>query len=336
MIPNITDSNMTSTMSREFGLETMCLIIDAQAFSGKGLIGPILGSFARVEIMREGGSIQFVSTLFELGKIKRDAAIVLMKTEADTYLIDSLIGRNTNFRVKDSSSVWNNPNPWRYFKRVLLGDKTSLLDRIENDRPIFQYQTHGQLANFELYYEAFGKRLRMVEMIRHPVDVVGKWVGRGYGEFFGVSPLQMTLCVRYHEHDVPYLALGWEDIYLSASPVERVIRMVESQWNQNQNTYKSITPTMQEQILIIPFEDFIQKPKPYLSSLEQFVNSNMTRHTGRILRRENCPRILHGSQSLNERANRKKLFEKQVSKEARVMLDRLIDEYETVSRKFVL
>ena len=325
-----------TTMSREFGLDTMCVVVDAQAFSGKGLIGPILGSFARMEIMREGGFTQLFSILYDLGKITRDAAVVLMKTEADSLLIDSLIGRNTNFRVKDSSSVWHNPNPWQYFRRVLFADKTPLLERIENDRPIFQYQTHGQLANFELYYEAFGERLRMVEMIRHPVDLIGKWVRRGYGELFGANPLQMTLCVRYHEQDVPYLALGWEDIYLSASPVERAIRMIESQWNQNYNTYKSIPAMMKEQILIIPFEDLVQHPKPYLSSLEQFIKSNMTRHTSRILRRENCPRILHGRQSLDAKESRKKSFEQQASKEARYILNRLIDEYETVSKKFVL
>ena len=335
MTSKITDSNMT-TMSREYGLDTMCLVVDGIAWSGKGLIGPILGSFARVEIMREGGFTQLFSILYDLGKITRDAAVVLMKTEADSLLIDSLIGRNTNFRVKDSSSVWHNPNLWQYFRRVLLEDKIPLLERIKNDRPIFQYQTHGQLVNFELYYEAFGKRLRMVEMIRHPVDVIGKWVRSGYGELFGVNPLQMTLCVRYHEQDVPHLALGWEDIYLSASPVERAIRMIESQWNQSYNTYKSIPAMMKEQILIIPFENFAQHPKPYLSSLEQFIKSYMTRHTSRVLRRANCPRILHGRQSLDARESRKKSFEQQVSKEARCILNRLIDEYETVSKKFVL
>ena len=335
MTSNITDSS-TTTISREFGLDTMCLVIDGIAWSGKGLIGPILGSFARVEIMKEGGFTQFFSVLHDLGKITRDAAVVLMKTEADSLLVDSLIGRNTNFRVKDSSSVWHNPNPWRYFRRVLLEDKIPLHNRIKNDRPIFQWQTHGQLANFELYYEAFGERLRMVEMIRHPVDLIGKWMRRGYGELFGVNPLQMTLCVRYQERDVPYLALGWEDIYLSASPVERAIRMIESQWNHNYNTYKSIPETMKEQILIVTFEDFVQHPKPYLSSLEQFTKSYRTRHTSRILRRANCPRILHGRQSLDARESRKKSFEQQVSKEARYILSRLIDEYETVSKKIVL
>tara|TARA_Y100000590_G_scaffold305906_1_gene345063 strand:+ start:986 stop:1993 length:1008 start_codon:yes stop_codon:yes gene_type:complete len=335
MTSNITDSN-TTNVSREFGLDTMCLVIDGIAWSGKGMIGSILGSFAGVEIMKEGAFTQFFSVLHNLGKITRDAAVVLMKTEADSLLVDSLIGRNTNFRVKDSSSVWHNPNPWRYFRRVLLEDKIPLQDRINNHRPIFQWQTHGQLANFELYYEAFGERLRMVEMIRHPVDLIGKWMRRGYGELFGVNPLHMTLCVRYHEHDVPYLAVGWEDIYLSTNPAERVVRMIGSQWDHSYNTYKSISKMLKEQILIVPFEDFVQHPKPYLSSLEQFIKSCRTRHTSRILRRANCPRILHGRQSLDARESRKKSLELQLSKEARYILNRLIDEYETVSTKFVL
>lgn len=317
-------------LSRQIHLGNTVVIVDGLARTGKGMIGTILSSFARVEIERLEEDFESASTLYQMQKITRDAAITLLRIGADNHLINSFAGRNTNFRFADQSSVWKAPDPLRYFRRILIRDKDSVLEKIKKERPIFQNQTHAQLVNFDLYHEAYGDRLRFIEIIRHPIDVVDAWMRRSFGVRFGEDPLQLSFCVSYKGRDLPYWTVGWEDTYLSATPLERVIRMIELQLNQNQRAYDSLTETLKKQLFVVPFEDFVQRPKPYLHALAQFVGSEVTRHTRGILRRENCPRTL----LVSDMERKQKSLEERVSKQDRLVLHRLIEDYEALAIKF--
>ena len=318
------------TLSRQARLGNTIVLLEGLGQTGKGMVSRILSSFARVELERIEEVMESVSTLYQLKKITRDAAIVFLRTEADNHLINSMIGRNTNFRFQDGSSVWHDPHPWRYVRRLFLS-KDTVLERIEKEQPIFQNMTHRQLANFDLYCDAFGERLRVVETIRHPVDLADTWMFRRFGNRYGEDPLSLAFCIRYQGHDVPYFALGWEDAYLSATPLERVIRMIEAQWSQDQATYELLSETQKNQIFFVPFEDFVQRPKLYLHPLAQFIGTKVTRRTRSVLRRENCPRTY----SVSDRKRKQKSFEQQVSQEERFALRRLIEEYEALASKFV-
>ena len=162
----ISAANKTA-LARSVHLTDTVVFVDGIVRTGKGMLGPILSSFERVEIERYEEIIEYVGVLYRMGKIERDAAIVLLKTQTDTHLFYSMIGRNTNFRFSDHSSVWRNPTPLRYFRRLVARDGDAVVQRVNRERPIYQNQTHDQLANFGLYYEALGDRLRIVEMIRH-------------------------------------------------------------------------------------------------------------------------------------------------------------------------
>ena len=319
-------------ISRRNRLDGTVVIVDGIGRTGKGMICTILSSFRRVEIERLEHVIEWVSILHKLGQMKHEAAVWALQMEADNFLINSMIGRNTNFRYADQSSAWRAPAALRYFKRIFIRDKESVIETINKTRPIFQSQTHNQISNFKLYYDAFGDRLRFIELIRHPVDIIDAWMRRGFGKRFGVDPLQLTMCINHQGVDIPYLALGWEDTYLTATPMERVVKMIESWWNSSMSAYDSLADKMKEQILFIPFEEFVQNPQPYLHSLSSFVGSSLTRHTSGILRRENCPRIL----SIGDREKKQRQFEDKLSDEYTQKMHRLINQYEQMVTQFIL
>jgi hypothetical protein len=290
------------------------------------MLGPILASFERVEIERVEEIIEYVGALYRMGKISRDAAVTLLRLETDMHLCNSMIGRNVNFRWSDHSSVWRNPKPMRYFKRLIARDGDAVVQRINRERPIYQNQTHDQLQNFELYFEAFGNRLRIIEMIRHPVDLVDSWLRRGWGNRFGEDPYALTFCVRYQGQDLPYYALGWEKSYLVATPMGRVIRMIAFLWNENQRVYRSLSGEKKKQIFTIPFEDFVQRPVPYLQPIAEVLDSKTTRHTAGAVKRQNCPRPY----SVIARQQKQRDIKSRASSEEQEILGRLIEEYETL------
>lgn len=321
----MTTETRTVTLSRELRLAQTIVLVDGLGRAGKSMMGPILASFDRVEIERLEEIIEYLGALYSVGKITRDAAVALLRMESDMHLYNSLIGRNTNFRFGDHSSVWRNPGRWRYFKRLFARDGAPVVQTVLRDRPIFQNVTHDQLANFRIFHEAFGADLRMVEMLRHPVDLIDSWLRRGWGTRMGSDPLALTLCVRFQGQDLPYYAMGWEEAYLAASPAGRVIRVIQSVWDQNQTTFASLNAEERRLVFYVPLESFIQRPWSYLEPLAQFIGSETTRHTASALKRQRCPRKYE-----NNTAAKRLMLQEQITPEESDILQRLVEEYETL------
>lgn len=304
------------------------VLVDGIGRSGKSLLGPILASFERVEIERVEEIFEYIGGIYRMEKIERDAAVALLRMEADMHLCNSLIGRNTNFRFADHSSVWHTPNPWRYFRRLVSRNGDSTLRRAVEYRPIYQTMTHDQLANFPLLHAAFGPRLRLVEMIRHPVDIANSWLRRGWGVRFGEDPYALTLSLQVRDREVPYYALGWEEIYLTATPLGRIIRMIQHLWESMQQTLAALSPDQRTQVSCIPFEDFIQRPFPYVESLAAFLGTRPSRATRAAVKRERCPRA-YRPDGHAQRLNRLKA---QMTQEEELILERLSEAYEAFVR----
>ena len=141
-------------LSRKVELGDLVVFIDGLTRTGKSMLGPILSSFSRVEMERMEGMIEYIGTLYRIKKISKDAAITLLRTKVDQWLYEGMIGRNTNFRFSDHSSVWKSSRVFEYMKRLRGQEGVAVLQRIRRERPIFQNQTHDQLTNFEFFYES--------------------------------------------------------------------------------------------------------------------------------------------------------------------------------------
>ncbi|MBI4370268.1 MAG: hypothetical protein HY547_08575 [Elusimicrobia bacterium] len=317
-------------LSRQVHLAPLVAFVDGITRSGKSLLGPILSSLDHVEIERVEEIYEYIGALYQMGKISSDAAAAVLSMQADMHLYNSLLSRNTNYRFGDHSSVWRSPTPWKFIRRLWLGEGRVVIARVQNERPIFQNMTHDQLANFAIFAEAFGERLRMVEMMRHPVDLADSWLRRGWGERFGQDPTVLTFCIRHEDQDLPYYALGWEALYLGLQPPGRVVRMIARCWDFNARAYSALGPKERDQIFCIPFEDFVQRPWPYVKRLASFLGSTVTPKTSAALREQRCPRVY----SVAARDDRRRNLEALLGQEEREILERLVEEFEEWESRF--
>ena len=319
-------------LSRRTTMAGMVVLVDGIARSGKGLLGPVFSSFERVEIERVEEIFEYIAVLHRLGTMATDAAVALLRMEADRHLYNTLISRNTNFRPGDHSGVWQAPRRWRYVRRLMAAEGPAVLERIRADRPIFQTMTHDQLANVGLFREAFGEDLRVVEMIRHPVDLIDSWVRRGWGTRYGEDPYALTLCVEYDGRDIPYYALGWEAAYLEMTPLGRVVRMVRGLWEANQRTYAGLPKDQQAQICFVPLSRFVERPWPDVKRLAAFLGTEPTPATRAILARKRLPR----PDDALGRAERWRRLQTEMTAEEQAAVHDLIEAYETVVRELAV
>ena len=163
-------------------------------------------------------------------------------------------------------------------------------------------------------------------MIRHPVDLIDSWVRRGWGTRFGTDPLALTFCIQYEGQELPYYAVGWETEYVSASPMDRVIKMITRLWDDNMAVYRSLTAEQKRLVLVIPYEDFIQHPSVFLNPVGDFLGSAPTRHTKSTLKRQGCPRTL----SADGVTRRRSEIANRATPQDMVQVERLIKEFESL------
>jgi hypothetical protein len=280
-------------LTRHNTFNNKIVIIDGQGRSGKNLIGVLLSSMNKVEKMRLDSQIDYIPRYYFLGKMSEDAAVAALKTEFDEKYYYNWISRDVNFRFSDYTGVYKQANRSKYLKRMFLpaDEKASL--RLQKELPIFQEMTHDGLHVAKLYFKALGiNRLKMIHVFRDPIENILEQNKRGFGSRIGNDPRELQLSYLYKGEPVPIIALGHEETYISAEPLERLVLMVDLMFRRNLEGYSDLSLDERKNILYIDFEEFIQSPMKDLLRLEDFIGEKFTKKSRRILRRENCPRKL--------------------------------------------
>ena len=327
---------------RHLHIAEKIIFVDGLWGTGKSILGPVLGSFRNVEKQRLEHIYEYLCTLYNFKKIDSDAAVTLMRLYADLALFNSMISREVNLRITDDSGLLNNPNSLAYIIRLFYKDGDVVLERIKHDKPIVQIMTHQVLPVIDLAFKAYGDRLRIVEMVRHPLYLIEHWFN--YIERCGQDPREFTLWIDFNSNAIPWFARGWEEKYVQMKTMDKVIYSINWLTKRIDETYRRVSKKEQEQILLIPFEKFVTDPWPYMEELERVIGSEMTASSQKVLKRQKCPRRSlnagrghkhYGWKKEDKNTNdaddykrRKKIVESRASSEAIELLKELSNDYE--------
>lgn len=305
------------------------LLVDGIPRTGKSMLGPIMGAFESVEIERMEPIFEKVCQLYQFKKISKDAAISLLRLEIQMKLYESMISRNTNFRFSDHSGVFKQGNFLKYIKRLLSQEGDSVVEMIKKEQPIFQTVVHDLLGMNEIFFEAFGEGLRIIEMIRHPIDIIYSQYKRGHGKREGADPRYFSFTLKHKNELLPWLSYGWEDEYLAANPIDRLVKLYEVRAKKLWDGYEQLAPQQKNQVLIIPFERFIENPWFYINKIEPFIGKKAGSIMKKTLQRQRCPRL-----SEEESRSRKRKEIGMIASEKSVkILEDLSNNYEVTARE---
>ena len=305
---------------------------DGVGSSGKGMLSQILASFERVEKQRNDMMFDTIPRFHALGKITDDAAIVAMQTEADQQLYHTMMSRDVNFRLGDSTSVLSNPFPLRYFKRAFSPEGDSIVKIIHNTSPILNEAPHDALKNSKLFFKTFGKGLKIIYILRNPIEVIHDWEIRGFGHRIGIDPREFQFSIESNNQILPLYAIGWEQEYHDMSTIDRNIVMVRHHYYNNIDSYNELPNNNKEQVLVILFDDLVESSFSVCKKLASFLETKETYWTKRILKKNNCPRVVNNN-TLDEKY---KYITLNASKEKKVILDKMIEHYNALSSNFAI
>jgi len=287
---------MKLNLVRNNTFDNQIVIVDGQGRSGKNLISISLTAIKKMEKMRLDSFMDYIPRLYYLKKLSPDAAVVCLKLLADQAYYYSSISRDVNFRPADYSSVTKQAFKFKYIKRLFQNADEDAVQRLKIEKPILQEMTHDAIGMADIFFEAFGDRLKFIHVLRDPVGNIFEQNKRGFGERYGVDPRELQLSFEYKNLDIPIQAIDYEQLWIDGSPLEKLLINVNAMYRKNYKGYASLDKKYKDKVLLVDFDKFILDPYPYLSDIEIFLEENFTRKIKGILRRENCPRVIAESQ----------------------------------------
>ena len=110
------------------------VFVDGMWGTGKSILTPVLGSLKKVEKQMLNHNFEYLCTLENFNKVANSEAKSLIQLMADISLFNSMISREVNLRLFDDSGLLNNPNGFRYLKRLFKTGDDKVVEEIKNDR----------------------------------------------------------------------------------------------------------------------------------------------------------------------------------------------------------
>jgi len=275
-----------TTFTRPISLCNQIIVLDGISGTGKTMVSPLLSSFDRVQNARFEYMFEYLCIATSKHKLSADAAVSLLNLLADIKCYDGMISREVNFRPTDLSSVFNSSRSFKYLQQLFMADGASVSGRLEKENPSLLLVTHQLLGCMQPAIDAFGDRLRVVEMVRHPLYLLDHW--DSHIATFGANPRDFTLWLNHNSQPVPWFAEGWESDYIQAPSFDKVIYTISSLMKHVFKCYQREGET--SSVTFVPFEHFVLSPAPYLQRMEQVLGSSATFSTQRVLKSQKVPR----------------------------------------------
>jgi len=258
------------------------VIIDGFPGCGKTMLSPIISSMNNVEIMQYAPLIEQMCELYGLNSIEEDVAKSMIKMNADLLIYNVMMGRNSNCRPSDLSSIFRH-NFLLHINRMLSKGDEYIPDLIFKKRPILQLTTHMLLPHAQLLVDTFGQKLAFIEVIRHPLYVIlqQELNIRKIGK--DGDPRMQHIRYRYNQNEYEFYCKDIEKEYDNGNSFERAIYSI--QWY-----YSKIFLERSEDILVIPFEKFVKDPKQYMTLLTKMLGQDITNKVKREMKKQKVPR----------------------------------------------
>ena len=267
------------SVSRKAQMLHKVVIVDGFPGCGKTMMSPIISSFDRVEIMQYSPQIEQICELFFLEAIKDDVAQSMVRLNCDNLIYWVTMGRHTNFRPSDLSSIFKN-NPLKHIKRMLSSGDELVPEIIYQNKPLLHLATHMLLPSAKLLFEALSDKLIFLEVVRHPLYMIIQQE-RNFEMFEGPRNLHIRYSLDNKEYN--FFSKGWEDLFRRSNSFEKAIYSIQWYFNFLFEEYDS-------RVQIIPFEIFVKQPENYMKEIASNIGSNITKKVKREMYNQKVPR----------------------------------------------
>lgn len=309
---------------REHTLLNKLIVVDGIGKCGKSLLLDIITCFSGVEKQEYNEFLEYIALAYKYEKISIDMAVAILKTQMDTELYNNMIGRYTNTRISDATSVYKYHTPERYIARSVSEDGAIVHSRVQSEKPVYLCWSHDLINKSDIIFETFNDKLEFIYLNRRPVDIIYEWGTVGYSQRMANDPTEMQYCIKYGNDSVPEAAFGWEEEFLRITPHERTVKLIHTYFKLNQEAL--FKKREYKNIHVINFEELLTNPYHEIEKLKNIIGNATLAHLDLMLAKARCPRVLND----NDLLKREKEIRQTISNEYAALLPEINEMYENI------
>jgi len=250
---------MTARIFLKAPVTPRLVVVDGLTRSGKMLTAKLVSNFHRMEYFQAFDPVDHIPILWRFGKLDDHTARAFLRMELDSAIYYRALGRNLNLRRADSSSLHLALNHDEYQRRANDPGNDGVMENFNRERRCPVFFTHEMLPNVDLFFSIYDD-LRVVEPVRHPVDLAHSWFRRGWGQRWGVDPLALTPTLETPGGPVPWFAADWPEEYLAATPVDRTIGCILTVLDLVRQTCDRMGPERRQRVHFFSYERLLTEP----------------------------------------------------------------------------
>jgi len=146
--------------------------------------------------------------------------------------------------------------------------------------------SHELLSVSDILFDAYGRRLKLIEVVRHPVHLFENV--RSYISKFERAR-EFTLSFEFNDEKIPWFAAGWAEEFANSSIVDRALLSIARMQRSMLSTIDQIGADGRP-LLTLSFENTVLNPGESLQQLESFLARKQTRRTKRVFKQQSLPR----------------------------------------------
>lgn len=298
------------------------LFVEGVSRAGKFLLANILNGFEGIEPVQQHGLLDQVPFWAKSGLIDQNTAQELLRSEIDTYCYEMLIGRNFNHRRWDKSSIFNVPRFQKYLARSKEKDISKIMERFNKETPTSFFIMHELMPNIKIYFDILPE-LKVISIMRNPVDLVFSWYKRGTGKAYLTDSRIAKAIVQGKYGAVMWFMHKWKDVYHQLSEMDCIILTIKTLSDMYKATYRNLPQKYQKRILFVSYEDVLSNSNKIIKTVGNFLNKKPLPEIKLILKKEKLP----APESSELRNQKLETIKKKASKKYFDILVKLNDEY---------
>ncbi len=248
------------------------VFIDGISRAGKFWLANMLIHLDRMEHMQCLHTADLCTWFNLLGLLTDMSAVKLFQAEVDNHIHEITIGRNINFRLTDSSSIYKNPNLQEYLHRIYGGDigHREIEERVNGSNRFYLFIIHEMLCNGKICFKAFPKA-KIIRIERNPVDLVYAWYKKGHGKT--IAEHRNLIEIVGKKRPQPCWAYNWEQEYQELCEMDRIIKSIATFIQMTKSTLDSLPEISKKRICFTSYEFIATQPRKEAQKISVFLNT---------------------------------------------------------------
>tara|TARA_B100000941_G_C28498608_1_gene552554 strand:- start:1264 stop:2391 length:1128 start_codon:yes stop_codon:yes gene_type:complete len=270
------------------------VFINGFGASGKTMLSPIISSMDRVESPVFPYEIQWISSFLYSSKMDEKSYSEFIRQYCDNTIYNLTMGRNSNFRFSDISSIFQSPKRFKFLKRIFEKGDNASVDEIKIKKPIINFTSSALLLFINEIATSLSNRVLFIETFRDPLYMF-KQAKINHKEVHVEKREKNFTFEVFEENERSFYFDYYSNINqfrnldLSKSN-EQVVKYLERMYQFYFNFDFNKIDMKGGKLICLPFEKFVLGPDKWIDEILSFLDIRKTKNLIKELKKQKVPR----------------------------------------------